>query len=120
MSNPDLDRIRARFADGWGAWISVGDGWLPIIVNLDAALSALEPDLRYHQIKEKFGELRVYTTHDTHPEVEALITAAERRSRETCEACGAAGTMHKSHDGWLRTLCPPCAAEKNHTEVSPQ
>ena len=37
-----------------------GEGWRPIIVQLDRDIAAIESDYEVHQIKEKFGGLRFY------------------------------------------------------------
>jgi len=55
-----LIRILMRIPDGWGRWISCDPGWYPIIVELDAALTALDPNYEVHQVKEKYGTLRYY------------------------------------------------------------
>lgn len=102
----DLDPVRARFADGWPSWISCGPGWYGILLRLHAELVAACPTIRYIQVKEKFAELRVYTTADGDDRVSALTDAAEQESRRTCEHCGAAGTTRQSkQSGWYRTLC---------------
>lgn len=115
-----LAAVKARFADGWGAWVSCGEGWHSIVTELDAALVAAVPDIRYLQIKEKFADLRVYTTHDGNPDIDALTSAAELRSRETCEVCGAAGTTYMSPRHWYKALCAEHAAEGEYRlAVSP-
>lgn len=71
------------------------------------------PDLRYIQIKQKFGELRVYVSGAT-DEARALINAAELRSRTVCEECGQPGNPCQRR-GWYRALCPTHAAEGGYT-----
>ncbi len=53
-------RMLARIPDGWGRWISCNRGWYELLVELDEQLSALFPSYIIHQVKEKFGGLRVY------------------------------------------------------------
>lgn len=62
------------------------------------------------QIKEKFGTLRFYVAGGT-DRVHEAIDAAERKSAETCEQCGAPGK--RIDGGWIRTLCAKCAKIKS-------
>lgn len=55
-----LSNILRRIPPGWGRWISCGAGWYPLLVQLDADISAIAPDYEVHQVKEKFGGLRFY------------------------------------------------------------
>jgi len=57
------------------------------------------------QIKEKFGGLRVYTTHSSEG-VSSLIMIAEEAASGTCEGCGAPGRNNK-----FATLCDSCRAK---------
>lgn len=57
------------------------------------------------QIKEKFGELRVYMSY-YNEEIEKFINEAEELSRKTCERCGAPG--EQKGGGWIVTLCDEC------------
>jgi hypothetical protein len=75
----DVTHILGRFEPGWHPALWVEPGWYRLIVELDAALAEIEPDYVLHQVKEKFGGLRVYfelpspqmaccrTFHATHP-----------------------------------------------------
>lgn len=58
------------------------------------------PDI--HQIKEKYGTLRFYTSFSS-DKVDNYILFAERMSGITCEECGSPGQITQS--GWIRTLC---------------
>lgn len=95
----------------------VGAGWHPILTRLHEQVVALVPGYRVSQVKEKYGELRVYLSLDPHLEghitaavnsrVHALLDAAEAESRRTCEECGKPGKTRDT--GWVKTLCPGCA-----------
>lgn len=117
-----LDGIRRRFSRLYPPHIDVGRGWYPILIALDAELTDIDPDLRYVQIKERYGGLRVYTTKPS-PENWSAVRRAKRRAQSaalaTCESCGRAGTMH-SRLGWYRTLCGSCAAESEYVLVPDQ
>ncbi|MCB0929883.1 MAG: hypothetical protein KDB70_18690 [Mycobacterium sp.] len=90
--------------------ISVPRGWYRIVLELHEKLVAADPALVYHQVKEKYGEVRVYVTSRV-PETEKLIRATVLQSRRTCESCGSAGCVQRSKRGWYRTLCADCANE---------
>ena len=89
-----------------------GDGWEPIIREACAKLDVVRRDrnatLRFVQIKEKFGSLRLYMT-GYDDEVERIIMDAEENSERTCEDCGAPGMIREG--GWLRCQCDDCAME---------
>jgi len=91
---------------------SVGPGWQPIIRNLISDIEDamhLNDTNRFiiHQVKEKFGGLRFYSSYEG---IEAfvdtvveLIAAAERACDNTCEVCGKPGELRER--SWLKVLC---------------
>jgi hypothetical protein len=97
-----IDRIPAQ----WGKWIQVAPGWHRIVLDLDDALSKLDPNYEVHQVKEKWGGLRYYCSLDGSPEGRALIEAAEAKAAATCESCGQPGAL--VHSSWMKTLCTEC------------
>jgi len=111
-----LRRILLRIPDGWGRWISCSAGYYPLICQLDHQLAELDSRYVVHQCKQKMGTLRYYCESENplyrglDSPFHALIRAAEARSAVTCELCSAAGTLHTSCTGQLRTVCPSCAA----------
>lgn len=56
------------------------------------------------QIKEKFGELRVYLANST-PEQEACVGFATTVSRKTCQKCGALGHGRSTKSRYYVTSC---------------
>jgi len=107
------DTRETRMCDGFP-----GDGWEPLIRRLSEKLEpiARETGLRAVQVKEKFGDLRVYVRGADGARklpaaisgaVRAAIRAAEEESSRTCEHCGAAGSTRKI-EGWWATLCAAC------------
>lgn len=97
-----------------------GDGWYQLLWDLSEKLEKLieageeDPDIGRPyavQVKEKFGGLRFYLSHETAEMAEA-IRVAERLSEKTCEWCGAPGTIRPG--GWLLTLCDSC--QQSRTE----
>ncbi len=112
------DRLVAvvlRIPDGWGRWIECDAGWYPIIADLDARLTALDPVYQIQQVKEKYGALRFYAStqspdEPTQTQFDELITDAEQRSAVTCERCGTAGVLMRTAGRWYKTLCDECAS----------
>lgn len=89
----------------WG--FQVGPGWRPIVLRLlDDLRRAAEGDgapVRIRQIKEKFGELRVYVRGGGQAALDA-IGAAEQEASATCETCGAPGRLRRARS-YLQVLC---------------
>lgn len=102
-----LDDIQARFAEGWYPYLPCR-GWNKILIEMHDKLVAADPDIKYIQIKEKWGELRVYVRPMV-PCEEALeaIRQAVIKSRETCERCGEPGQL-RTQRSWQITLCDEC------------
>ena len=100
------------WAEKWGIRStggSVGEGWVPILDRLVEDLVELGWNLDLHQVKEKFGGLRFYIG-EGDERMWSRIDEAETESYETCENCGAKGSLHGG--GWLMTLCDACEAER--------
>ena len=99
---------------GW-----TGEGWLPIIKELNEKLSVLDPTYSILQIKEKFGGLRYYfgisKSNENHQEdAQALASQYEALSYSICEYCGSkenVSTEGRPH--WVLTLCASCAEKSN-------
>lgn len=93
--------------------MDVGPGWSSLLDQLDAELKAIDPDYQTVQVKEKFGNLRVYIE-DTGPYPGLMwdvLGKYERLSSEVCEECGQPGT-HDNSRYWIKTLCPACTASR--------
>jgi hypothetical protein len=104
--------------------IAVGDGWMPFIETAIHKLEQLckrKGQIKLCQVKEKFGELRLYTSialspsnprfNSLHEKVREIEKEAEALSRITCEHCGS--REHVSSKGrpyWIMTLCESCDA----------
>lgn len=61
-------------------------GWHSILNELFTFLE--DRGVRAIQVKQKFGELRVYLTGDVSLECPKIVSRAEELSRTTCEECG--------------------------------
>ena len=91
----------------WG--LIPGPGWTNIVADmckeLDAYREKRASNLELTQIKEKFGELRVYSDGGDDM-VDNIIRKYEVLSRITCMGCGNPGMMRKT--GWMRCHCDIC------------
>lgn len=88
-----------------------GEGWKGIVTDLLEKLDALPlPPLKILQIKQKFGELRVYVDGGSE-ETSQLIREAEAACQNVCEGCGVPGAK-TNEGGWIRTLCPSCLLKR--------
>ena len=94
--------------------IECGEGWSELYEPIIAKVHEFnegktdEEKIYIHQIKEKFGGLRVYLSSYTE-ELSKMVDAAEEASFHTCEFCGKPGKERS--DGWIYTLCDDCWAE---------
>ncbi len=108
--------------------IEAGDGWYEIICQLLSEIEAKSISTgiskrkwpRVLQIKEKFGTLRFYIDISAFDAtdlelVRNMISAAETKSLEICEECGAPGTLYKN--GWMYVKCPECEAALRKKEM---
>ncbi|HYE78562.1 MAG TPA: hypothetical protein VEI97_11290 [bacterium] len=89
--------------------VECGKGWARLYRPL--LVEALEKGWQVHQVKEKWGFLRMYAAGDE--AFLAKIDEAEARSGEICEDCGVEGEeagVARRPAGWIRTLCLPCFA----------
>jgi hypothetical protein len=66
--------------------------------------------VKFDQIKEKYGGLRVYFTGGD-DYVEGVVGMAEEYSYKICEVCGNSGKPNKG--GWITTLCDSCRNKSN-------
>jgi hypothetical protein len=111
----------------WGC--EVGNGWYDILSSLcwmitqhernkednkkyleknDPEKLATLPEyfpVKFDQVKEKYGGLRVYFSGGDEY-IEGLVSMAESFSYQICEECGEKGKPNKG--GWISTLCENC------------
>ena len=119
------DKIEKQFKERWPKWFGGLDaspmksclafgfecssGWRDLLWQLCEDIEKLGPgdDFEVHQVKEKFGGLRFYTSGTTN-EVSDRISQAESESYETCESCGTKENVTTGGKGWISTLCDKC------------
>lgn len=91
-----------------GGLLAVSDGWLP---SIELMLQEIDEYLKQQniqsfeilQIKEKFGQLRVYTS-EGDEQLYAIIRKAAKEIDKTCEICGTEGQLQMV-EGWLGVRC---------------
>ncbi|MDX1216273.1 hypothetical protein GOL99_12085 [Sinorhizobium medicae] len=99
-------------------YVDVGIGWLPLVREFVAEALPHDPQLAVHELKEKFGSLRIWC--DTEVTVVRLAKGkAEAKSAYTCEVCGADGWIRRPPPGggyaWWRCLCDDHASPVQRT-----
>ena len=93
--------------------VECGKGWYdlltPIIEYVEEYNKDTEEDnqIKFLQIKEKWGGLRVYTNFGTR-ELFDLIDKAEEESYNVCEFCGSREEVGMTLSGWNSTTCLDC------------
>lgn len=100
-----VDKHHKMFPDGF--YFECLPGWYALIDTLCLALQERtdlcgDPQIVAVQIKEKYGTLRFYVDAASEEQF-ALIDLAEHASAQTCDICGALGTLVS--DGWMRARC---------------
>jgi len=90
----------------WG--FECGDGWYSILEELCEKVSKF-PGFKFDQVKEKFGELRIYfkCNEEYDEEAQKAVDEAEIKSTTVCETCGEKGSRQNTN-GWLTTECHKC------------
>lgn len=101
-----LADIRQRCASD----INIDKGWHNLIIEMDAALVEIDPDIRYLTLRAVEGHLAIETT-TTDPKAEWFISRATKVAWSTCEQCERwAGTARKRGED-NRALCFDCAQQ---------
>lgn len=115
MNNIEMENkyflISKKYENILNCAIECNFGWLDIIeqacynINDHVTRTQFE-NFKIVQIKEKFGQLRIYTSFtDTY--IDGVIDMACSMSNCTCEVCGNKGRIC-SEKPWIRTLCDEC------------
>lgn len=91
-------------------------GWHGIVSRVCQQVAMAHPGVRWVQIKQKLGGLRMYYRDEPLRSDAAalndLIRVAVQQSLKTCELCGEFGdkVMRHSIRRRITTLCPDCAS----------
>ena len=78
-----------------------------------------EEQIRFLQIKEKWGSLDIYTNFSTF-KLTKLIEEAEEKADHTCEECGSTENIGVRLNGWVTTMCLDCAKKEAKEKNCPQ
>ncbi|WP_369987119.1 hypothetical protein [Pseudomonas xanthosomatis] len=97
----------------WG--MECGKGWFNLLERLCRQAQSHVDNRKieqvvFHQVKEKYGKLRVnYSGGDDY--IDGLIDMAEEVSAIICENCSSTGELIQLKGGWLKTVCGKCRRE---------
>jgi len=96
----------------WG--FMCGPGWYPLIYETLDKIQAIVDrdglDIEVTEVKEKFGELRIYISSYT-DEIFEITQDAEEWSCRICEICGQPGECVEV-GGWWMTRCKKCLKDE--------
>lgn len=119
MHSPDFPRIKLDDLQGdfpgvfdSARYVDVGIGWLGLVREFVNEALPHDSALSVHEIKEKWGSMRIWCDTDVVP-ARIAKGKAEAKSGMTCEVCGAEGWLRRPPPGryaWWRTLCPEHAS----------
>lgn len=122
-----INRHKSRYESCLARGIECDDGWYSIISSICWIINQHESNIknlcemrliadpnhesgyenvRFDQIKEKFGGLRVYYSGGDEY-IHGVVRMAEEMSYKTCEMCGNMASLKKSV-GFVKTLCDKC------------
>lgn len=83
----------------WGRWISCSSGWFALIASAERELAQARPTFAAHQIKEKYGTLRLYVEFDHDDDLPAELRAAEPRYPSLGDLAAHLGTTDANRNG---------------------
>ncbi|WP_170387528.1 hypothetical protein [Ruegeria atlantica] len=92
-------------------------GWSGIVTELFEQIKARSDEIgidypKVLQIKQKFGELRIYFSKASEDErIRGWVAATIDRANQSCERCGNAARP-QNLESWIMTLCCWCAHEE--------
>ena len=116
------DEVSEDYDYSYNEWEAIDLGWQiafgwDLLNELATAVNNLEhPEaFRITQIKEKFGELRIYCCGSR--EIYALIDKYSAKSMDICIQCGKPA-KYVTH-GWITYICEDCAKKLDPRDYSP-
>lgn len=107
------DKVPEDYDYSWTDWDAIPDGWRIAFGDMlleDIYNDAVEHDyvdsLRFDQIKEKFGELRIYARGYRGGRLDEIIDNYSLLSGNICINCGKPDVY--STTGWITPICKEC------------
>jgi hypothetical protein len=109
FSNKDKSPRESCMA--WG--IECNSGWYDLLSAVCWRIFQHEKNIadpyyvpvKFDQIKEKFGGIRIYYSGGD-DYIRGVVSLADEMSYKICEVCGNSGKPNKG--GWITTLCDSC------------
>lgn len=97
---------------------SVGEGWHPCIEEFLKEAHKVD-GFHLEQVKEKFGELRIYwhirkggaNAALNQEKLERVQESVGRWASNRCEFCGSETKVGKAGTAWIKTMCFKCFSE---------
>jgi hypothetical protein len=89
-----------------------GDGWFALLHSLFTEISATGHTFIPHQVKSKYGSLRLYYE-PYNPQIQEIIDRYIELSEVTCEICGCEAELRCNKWGWMVTMCDECFKNEN-------
>jgi len=110
------NKYSPMFAEGWPNWFDFDEGWDNLV---DKTLSLIQWDVEHNnmpkveltQMKEKFGELRIYFNGGD-DRTDGIIDMSCIMSEQICEICGSTKNIGQTK-GWIKTVCKECVDNNN-------
>ena len=106
--------------------VECGKGWYKLIEPIFEYIKNYNKDKKDNekivvlQVKEKWGELCIYTNFGTN-ELHDMMLEAEEKSLSVCEDCGSENDVGMRMNGWMTTMCLDCvkkeAEKNNYTQI---
>ncbi len=119
------EELKAKYPDMLSQLICFehDEGWRGILEELFDSIQRFEAvaniedyePVRFVQIKEKWGTLRIYYDGGYSEMVQKYVRCAEAASGWTCEVCGLSNPniiKPCRSGGWIRTRCSACLAKE--------
>lgn len=100
-----LEVLRSTAQERFGCEVSIGVGWVDLLLAVDDWLIEIGQPPVWGQVKEKYAGIRLYADSSLGELANDIIDHAENGySLNVCETCGAPGRT-RDRSGWFYTSC---------------
>lgn len=85
--------------------------WDDLVIKMVSELQSKHPNIRFLQIKEKFGQLRVYVSSKNdeaeidYDSINEVISEYEKLSTQICQVCGSKEEVGRKPGYWVMYVC---------------